>query len=252
MEKLEREELDKRIELHKKLGAEKFQKVVMKVEYLKFKILKKIWPNFLKHFNKYCDFRQKIALKGAKTDRERQEIKRKIKFSKLAMKKEWNLEKNRNYHIDQSKPTEIIEYLKWNKKVHMNGLIKDGIVILALIGGIILQIPGAIPLLIFELISAGVNFECVNIQNYNICRMEKIKPFLQRKEERKVEENIKKYSSAAEVIHKSLEESESLPTFEEIIDNIDSKEQLEQMRAFLTQKMKERKQEKQKVKGSLK
>ena len=251
MEKQEKEKLDKKIRFHKRLGAEKFQKVVMNVEYWKFKILKKIWPNFLKHFDKYCDFRQKIALRKAKTEEEKQAIKRKIKFSKLAMKKEWNKEKNRNYHIDENRPTEIIEYLKWNKKVHQNGLIKDGIIITFLIGGIIFHIPGAIPLLLFELISAGVNFECVNIQDYNICRMEKIKPFLKRREEKKIQKNIEQYSEAAQVIHKSLEESETLPTFEDIIGNINNKEQLRQMRAFLTQSLEEREKEKAKRKGIL-
>ena len=150
MERKEREKYKKKQKLYKKLGAEKFQKVVFKVEDIKFKIIKKCFPNFIKWYDKYCDFQKKRALKHAKTEEEQKEIIRNIKFAKMAMRKELNTGKNRNYHIDSKKPTEIIEYLNWNKDIHIKGLIKDGIIIALLIGGVILQIPGCIPLLAFE------------------------------------------------------------------------------------------------------
>ena len=43
---MKREDYKKKIALCDKLGAAKFQKVVLKVEELKFKILKNIFPNF--------------------------------------------------------------------------------------------------------------------------------------------------------------------------------------------------------------
>lgn len=234
---------------YERLGALKFQKVVFKVEEIKFKIIKKLFPNFIKYFDKYCNYKQRRALKRTKTDKERQTIKDNIKFSKMAMRKELNLERNRNYHIDKNKPTEIMKYLEWNKKVHKRGLIKDGILIPILIGGVIIHVPGAIALLIFELLSAIVNFECVNIQNYNICRIKRIEPRLKKIEEKKMEEQVEKYGDAAEVIHRSIQQSEELPSFDEILDNIDNVEQLRQMREMFKSAIAEREKQKQKIGG---
>ena len=245
MEKQEREKYKKKQRLYKKLGAEKFQKVVFKVEELKFKIIKRFFPNFIKWYDKYCDFQKKSALKHAKTEEEQQQIIRSIKFAKMAMRKELNTEKNRNYHLDSKKPTEIIEYLKWNKDIHKKGLIKDGILIALLVGGVVLQIPGCIPLLVFELLSAGINFECINIQNYNLCRTKVIEEALRKREEKQTERNIREFGEASKVIHKSIEQCESLPTFDEIIANIDSKEQLRQMRALLKKEQEDRAKQKQ-------
>ena len=230
MERTEREAYKKELKKYERLGAIKFQKVVLKVEETKFKLLKKFFPNFIHTFDKYCDWKQKRALKRAKTDEERKEIKANMKLAKMAMRKEWNEEKNRNYHMDPKRPTEMMRYLEWNKEVHKKGLIKDGILIPIIIAGIIFHIPGAIPLLVYECISAAVNFECINIQNYNLCRVRRMQPILEKREAASVEKDIEEFGGAAEVIHRSIEQSESLPTFDEILANIDNLEQLRQMR----------------------
>ena len=240
MEKSERELYKKKIKRYERLGATKFQKVVFQVEKLKFKVIKKCFPNFIKYFDKYADWRQRKAIKQAKSEEEIKQIKENVKLSKMAIRKEMNLEKNRNYHMDPKKPTEIIKYLHWNKEVHKKGLIKDAVLIPILIAGTIFHIPGAAVFLVFELLSAAVNFECINIQNYNICRMEIMKPRLERVEKAQVEKNIEEYGAAAEVIHKSIENSESLPTFDEILANIDNVEQLQQMKALFKKAQEER------------
>ena len=56
------------------------------------------------------------------------------------------------YHMDPKRPTEMMAYLEWNKKIHKNGLIKNGILIPISIVGTILHVPGAIALLVFELL----------------------------------------------------------------------------------------------------
>jgi len=236
----ENKSLDRKIKLYEKLGAVKFQKVVFKVEELKFKLIKKLCPNFITYFDKYCDFKKRIALKHAKTKEDKKRIINNSKLSKMAMRKELNYEQNRNYHMEASKPTEIINYLYWNKRVHQKGLIKDAILIPILTAGTITGVPGALPLLVMELISAGINFECINIQNYNICRYKKVEKVLQRREQRSFERSVEKYGQAAEVIHNTIEKSESLPTFDEILDNITSVEQLKQMRELFQTKIAER------------
>ena len=240
MDKIDREKRKKKLKVYEKLGALKFQKVVFKVEELKFKILKKCCPNFIRYFDKYMDWKKKNLLKHAKTEEEIKQIKDEVKIAKMAMRKEWNEEKNRNYHMDPNRPTEIIQFLKWNKDVHKKGLIKDGILIPILIAGVVLQIPGTIFLLAYEVLSAAINFECINIQNYNLCRLEEIKPILQRRESAREKRKIEEFGEAAEVIHKSIEQSESLPSFDEIIANINNPEQLRQMRAMFKQAQEER------------
>ena len=47
METKEKEKYKKKAALCEKLGAKKFQKVVFQVEKMKYKILKKICPNYI-------------------------------------------------------------------------------------------------------------------------------------------------------------------------------------------------------------
>ena len=238
------EDYKKKIELYDKLGASKFQKVVFGVEKAKFKIIKTLFPNIIKYFDKYCDLQKKVQLKFAKTEEQKQQIKRNCKFSKMAIRKEYNEEKNVNYHINPNKPTDMFKYLEWNKRIHKHGLIKDMICIPIFTIGTIANVPGALPLLIAEILSAGINFECINIQNYNICRLKQIENGLKRREEQKEKKNIEMYGKAAEVIYNSIEEKEDLPSFEEILNHIETKEQLEQMKLLFQNTLEERKKQK--------
>lgn len=249
MKRNEKEEYKRKLKLYERLGALRFQKVVLKVEEIKFKIIKKCFPNFIYHFDKYCDRQQRRALKRAKSEDEIKEIRNRTKLAKMAMRKELNEEKNRNYHLDPKKPTELLGYLHWNKQVHKRGLIKNAILVPIIITGIVFHVPGAIALLVIELCSAAINFECINIQNYNICKLERLQPILARREEQSTRKSIEQYGEAAKVISKSIEQSESLPTFEEIIANIDNVEQLRQMRAMFHRAQEER--QKQKTIGGI-
>ena len=234
------EQYKKKIKLYDKLGASKFQKVVFAVERGKFKLIKKICPNFIKYYDKFADLQKKISLKFAKTEKEKEQIRRNTKFNKMAMRKEFNFEKNRNYHLDLNRPTEMFKYLEWNKKIHKHGLIKNAIIAPVLLVGTITNVPGCLPLFLLELFSAGVNFECVNIQNYNICRLKLVEKGLKRKEQEIEKKNIEMYGDAAEVIYKTVEENDNLPTFNQILDRIETPEQLRQMRALFQTSQQER------------
>ena len=240
MEKEERKKYKDKIELHRKLGAEKFQKVVFKFEELKYKLLKKVCPNFITYYDKFWDFKGKLAIRRAKTDTEKQNIISGIKMGKLLTRKQFNSEKNINYHMRNSRRTEICKYLEWNKEVHKQGLIKNLIVTPILVGVQIAGFP-VLPLIILEIISMGINFECINLQDYNLCRYKLLEDKLKKREEKRIESNITNYGEAAKVIHKSIEENEKIPTIEEIIDNVENKEQLEQLRALLIREQQERK-----------
>ena len=45
--------------------------------------IKKLCPNYIKHYDKWCDFREKRVLKKATTDLEKEKIKENTKFLKM-------------------------------------------------------------------------------------------------------------------------------------------------------------------------
>lgn len=295
---------------YEKLGALKFQKVVFAVERLKFKVLKKICPNFLSYFDKYIDWKKENKIKAVKNTIEKREkiskktphllkyydklesfkrkqklrkeesiesVRRKVKvshpkvlefydkylkeispykglspeeqidtaiylakISKMAMRKEFYQEENANYHMNPKSPTTMKKYLEWNKKIHVRGIMGNVAVILASLVALITGFTPALPIIAIELVSLGINFECINIQNYNLCRFKMKEDVLKKIEQRNMEKNIKKYGEAAKVIYKSLEENENLPSFTQIISNITDIEQAKQLRELLKQAQLER------------
>ena len=169
------EELDRQIELSRKLGAEQFQKLVFLVEKIKFKALKKLVPNYLTYFDKHVDKITKKKLAYANSEEERQAIIYRAKMSKMQERREFYQEENRNYHMRRENPTQIIKYLEKNKEIHINGIIRNAFFAGLMIPGVIFGSELALAFLIIEAIGAVINFECINLQNYNICRLIKIK-----------------------------------------------------------------------------
>lgn len=218
------------MELHEKLGAQKFQKVVFAIERGKYKVIKTVCPNFLKYYNKWADFRRNRQLKNKTSEEEQKKIIRKFNEEKLLMKKEFVREQNRNYHIDKNNPTEFIKYLNWNKKIHKKGLIKDACIISLLGTSIALGFIGTIPLLIAELISAGINWQCINIQDYNIARYKYSEPMLRKVEQQQIKKRNSEYIQGKELIGNLTKDNEKIPTVEEIIASIKTPEQAAQIR----------------------
>lgn len=262
MEKDKREQLKKKMKLHKKLGAIRFQKVVFEVERMKYKTIKTICPNVIRYYDKYCDFQKKIAIKHATSEEQIKKIQKNTKFNKLAIRKEFNQEKNRNYHMRYKKPTEIIKYLEWNKKVHQRGLIKDAVVGIAIVGGSIVFTPWLLPLLGVTLASAAVNFECINIQDFNLCRYKIIEDRLKQQEEQRQKEIQDNYQAAGEMVYEKLESKDQIPTTKEVLDSRKNDEQAREWKEFLLKEIRERQIESQiekqverpmvKVKGGIK
>lgn len=258
MEKNKREQLKKEMELRKKLGALRFQKVVFEVERIKYKTIKTLCPNIIRYYDKYCDFIKDRAISKATSEEEIIKIQKNIKFSKLAMRKEINQEKNRNYHMRYKKPTEIIKYLEWNKEVHKKGLIKDAVVATAIIGTSIVLTPWALPLLAGCAASAAINFECINIQDFNLCRYKLIEDRLKQQEEQRQKEIQDSYQAAGEMVYAKVESKDAIPTTKEVLDSRKNDEQARQWKEFLLKEIQERQIEKQverpmvKIKGGIK
>ena len=223
----------KKIKICEKLGADKFQKVVFKVEGLKYKVLKKCFPNFIKHYDKSCDKKKDKALKKVATEPERKKIKNYYRRQKLIMRKEFNREQNRNYHLDPNKPTEILHYLNWNKKVHKKGMIKNTVLIPILGVASGLGFWPAIPLLAMEVGSLFINFQCVNIQNCNIYRFKQREETMKKLEERRTKRNIEQYKDAASVVSKAMDKTDDIPSLSQIIDSVKTPEEAAQLKNLI-------------------
>lgn len=219
-------------ELHEKLGALKFRKLVLKVEKLKFKVMKKIWPNFINHYEKWCDFNTKRLVKNAKNAKEADLIEFNNKISKLKNRKEWNKEENRNYHLDTRHPTEIINYLNWNKKVHQKSLKKDIIFISILSLGTFYSLPLTLPLLIISCGSTIIDLECINLQEHSIAEYELCKQVLIKKEREDTLKRKKEFIEAKKLIGDITLQNRRILTIEEVIGSIKTKEQAEQIKAW--------------------
>lgn len=279
----ERIDYDKKIELCKKLGADKFQKVVFKAEELKFKFIRKFIPRYIEHMDKLYDWIGKKELESSKKSLKRYKrikedtiqrlsrttseekktkikkranrklkrikqsiipaevIKKNVQSNKILMRKEYYLSQNRNYHMDLDRPTEMLSYLEYNKRVHMNGL-KRNAVFLPIFTGLSIAFPIVTPLAAYELASTFINFQCVNIQNCNIYRFKQKEEKLKKIEERRAKTNIKKYGKVSSIVSKELAKSKDrLPTMDEIITSVgDDKEALAELRQLALSTMSKR------------
>jgi len=223
-----------KIKFYEKLGATWFQKVVFKVEDLKFKFIDKFCPNIDKWYDKKCD--RKVEKICAKLDDEEEKAKVRFDFNcrKMIFKRELAERRSVNYHIDINNISKFHEYLLWNKKVHKNGMIKNIFCISAcaclipfLSGGLL---AAGITYLVYNLICLGVNFECVNLQNYNICRLDERKEVLDKVEKRRKNRDIENYAKVGEKVYDKMKSQVEIPTSKEVVSSLTTKEELEQLR----------------------
>ncbi|MBQ1551291.1 MAG: hypothetical protein IIZ67_04225 [Bacilli bacterium] len=279
----ERIDYDKKIELCKKLGADKFQKVVFKAEELKFRFIRRFIPRYIEHMDKLYDWIGKKELESSRKAKEKSQrireeakkrlsrttseekktkikkrankkllrlqskiipeevIKKNVQSNKILMRKEYYLSQNRNYHMDLDRPTEMLSYLEYNKRVHMNGL-KRNAVFLPIFTGLSVAFPITTPLVAYELASTFINFQCVNIQNCNIYRFKQKEEKLKKIEETRAKTNIRKYGKVSSIVSRELAKTEDrLPTMDEIIASVgDDKEALAELRQLAISTMSKR------------
>ena len=225
------------LKIYELLGANFFQKIVLKVEKIKFIIIDKFFHNSQQSYDKYCDIKCQRDCKKASSNEEKQLIINNYKLEKLKYRKELITKKNRNYHLDLNQPEETLSYLKLNKKIHIKGLKKDiGFIIGSLL---LLVVPNeiifsiAISSIIFNSLFLLIDFQCVNLQNYNIKRLEINRQRLEKLANKRQERNIKKYGDAAKVIANELTKTDTIPTPNEIVSNANTLEELKQMKSLL-------------------
>lgn len=219
-------------ELHEKIGALGFREIVLKLERLKFKVMKKICPNFVVYYEKWCDFNTKRMVGKAKNSEEAELIEIVNKMSKLKTKKEWNKEENRNYHIDNKYPTQIINYLNWNKAIHQKNLKNDVVAISLLSLGTYYSLPLMLPLLIVSCASTIIDLECINLQEHSIAEYEICKPLLIKKENKEILKRKNEYLEAKKIVGEATLNNRKILTVEEVVSSIKTKEQAEEIKKW--------------------
>ena len=234
----------KSINVNELLGAKLFQKIVFKVEELKYIVLNKIFPNYEEKYEKELKNILERNLSKEEDNEKRRLLIENYKKEILLFRKENVNRKNRNYHMDMDNTSDILTYLNKNKLIHLNGLIKNVFMFLVSIPLIIfgsgfLLTTGYI-MLSLNLISTIINFECVNLQNYNIKRITAAKEKLDKYNERRKNNDLKKYGDVSLTVSKELKKDIDIPSPEIIIDSIKTKEELEQMKSLLLREVNKR------------
>jgi hypothetical protein len=220
------------------LGALKFQKLVFVIEKLKYKILGK-FPKFVKLNEKLIDISYNKRLKRTTTEEEKNIIKEQCLKEKLYLRKEINTKQNRNYHYDENNPLSFINYLKFNKNIHIKSL-KNNIITITIFITINILFPNLLSheLFIFfissQLFFSFINFQCINLQNYNLERFnnKRIQELLLRKEKNNQARNLKKYSNCSKKVSNLMKESSEIPSIEDIRNCVENREEKEELLNF--------------------
>ncbi len=201
--------------IYKMFGAKQFQKLVYKAEHIKFALLKNQLSFLVPLAEKGMKRKRDKLIERANSELEASIIDKKYKMDILLFRKEINLGQNRNYHFNLDYTKDFEDYLKWNKRVHLKGIIKDIISLLIFSGSSIIFSGSAlyftIPLLVLNSISLLINFECVNLQNYHLVRYEKVKEGINKRKKRELEKKTIKYSNALNSINKQIDKSNVIP-----------------------------------------
>ncbi len=221
-------------DLYRFLGAEKFQKVVFYLEKMKYEIIERFFPNIKNSYEKISDKRFQKKLKKEPIENQYLLLVE-HQNQKLVFRKELTYRQNRNYHYNENYPTKFIKYLEWNKRLHIKGMKKDtvvliGTVVFTLLLGNPLPLVSAV-LILKNAISLIIDFECVNLQNYNLCRFQKKETYalLEKIEEKKREENLEKLRESIQPVSKVVTNQVELPSVNQVVNEISTLEQTRQL-----------------------
>lgn len=232
---------ESKLKIYRFFGAEQFQKVVFKVEEFKYLVMEKLFPNIGDWYEKQCN-KKYTKLSKKQTPEENEKLLKYIQTQKMIFYKEKIYKQNRNYHYDPNHPTNFITYLETNKQIHMRSAIRD-LIVLAGIETFSLII-GSMPLIcaiigVLNLVNLCIDLQCINLQNYNICRFEseKMKKALEKMEQKTIDSNIKKYGECIKPVSNAVWKQIELPTVDEVVEQITTREQAIQLLNYAKQQL---------------
>ncbi len=86
---------------------------------------------------------------------------------------------------------------------------------------------------IYEIVSLIINLECINLQNYNINRINSSIDRLRQLQYRQQKKDQAKYFQVARTLTNLLEQNKKIPTREEIVNSINSEEELASLQEYV-------------------
>ena len=232
-----RNQYNKKAKIHKKIGAEKFQKIVLSFDKVKFKVLnrKLIKKLYIKLSDKIIQYNtDKYLCKGKPITEEQLDYEWR---SKTLVRVELNERKSLNYHIGVNRRKEQFPLaLEMNKKIHKGCLKKNGQILGTCIGLGILGIP-ILPQIVggYQVLAAFKNMQCINIQEYNLARMKTAEKLIARANIGEINQLRTENQELISDISKAKARGKNVDTLNRIVESITNKESLEQMRALILQ-----------------
>ena len=232
------EEIKRKLKRYERLGARRFQQIVFGVERMKYSLLLRCFPKITMYYENLLNKNTAKKLKKCHSDAEKNALLENARYQKLLFRREIHSRKNRNYHYQFGYSKELIPYLEWNKRIHQKGLKQNVVVmIICLLLGLSPIATGVVAplflgIFIAEGISAFINFECINLQEYNLTRIKQNKK-LKEIEEKIETRDLKKYCPAAKIIASSLAKQEDIPSIHSLKDKFTTREELENLRNLL-------------------
>lgn len=229
--------MNNNIRINELLGAKIFQKFVFKIENVKYDIIEKWMPNIDRKHSERCEKLLNKRLLNSTTEEEKKQLIHYYINERLTFRRELNLRENRNYHINIDNPSKFVSYIKNNRRIHVKGIVKNAILIagstvVLIYGENLLQTMGLV-VLTYNSLEAFINFQCINLQNYNLKRFENSKDKLLKLAERRQQRDISLYSEISKVISNEFDDRNDIPSLEQIQSKITTKEELQQMRQLV-------------------
>lgn len=223
--------------IYRMLGAEQFQKVVFLIEDIRYWAIDRFFPNMKDWYEAACDKNYSEAMKHP-SKKKKQKSLYDYQMMKLAFRKELAYKQNRNYHYNPNHPMKFIEYLEKNKRIHQIGFLKNfGFLILLGVCFPVLSniFPMIYPILMMVfMIGLVKDFECINLQNYNLCRFqeERMKKRLEELEEIRQSENQILLSKVIEPVSAIIENQIELPNIHQIVQQVKTEEEKQQLISY--------------------
>lgn len=222
--------------IYQMLGAEQFQKVVFFVEDIRYKAIEKFFPNIKNWYEAACDKNYLEVMKGS--GKKKKKFLYDYQMMKLAFRKELVYRQNRNYHYNPNYPMQFIKYLEKNKRIHQIGFLKN-LLFLVLLGVGFPALSSTFPIVYSTLVTVSViglvkDFQCINLQNYNLCRFqdERMKKRLGELEEIKKSENLIRLSNVIGPVSTIIESQIELPSISQIVQQVKTKEEKQQLISY--------------------
>ena len=150
-----------------------------------------------------------------------------------------------NYHLNIEDIDQTLSFLEVNKKIHVRGIKKDALKTL-LCGTMTLLIEyplvrnSSAILMALGITGLFINFQCVNLQNYNIKRIGNNYERLKKLEARSLKKHTQEYTSASSFIAPLLNGTLSIPTTSDIITALPSEEEASNLQKMVQREIEAR------------